>query len=156
YLNDIIFKFESNAAVSFSGFLATLILFWILMLLVGLIFQKLSHLSGLGPIDKLFGFVLGSSKFFLIASVISHATYNIQALKTSISPLVEKSILFPILTETGSYIMKIDPVTVGKDIDISINKPVKDAQNYVESTIDESAKKMVEDIKTDLVDGNGN
>jgi len=156
YLNDNIFHFESSGAISFSGFLATLTLFWILMIILGTIFKKLSNISGLGPIDKLFGFVLGASKFFLITAVIAHAAYNIQALKTSIQPLVKNSILFPILTETGAYIMKIDPVEMGNDINISINKQVTQAQNKLETTLNQSAKDMVEKVKKDLVDGASN
>jgi len=152
YLSDTIFKFESHAAISFSGFLATLILFWILMVFIGIVFKKLSHISGLGPIDKLFGFVLGSSKFFLIAAVISHAIYNIQALKTSIQPLVKNSILFPILTTTGAYIMKIDPVEMGNDINISINKQVTKLQENIEDNINKTAENMVENVKKDLIE----
>jgi len=150
-LSDNIFKFESTGAINFSGFLATLILFWILMIVIGSIFKKLSHISGLGPIDKLFGFVLGSSKFFLITAVIAHATYNIQALKTSIQPLVENSILFPILTTTGAFIMKMDPIEMGNDINISINKQVDNVQNKLEENINESTQKMIEDIKKDII-----
>jgi len=153
YLSNTIFKFESSSAISFSGFLATLILFWLLMVIVGSIFKKLSHISGLGPIDKLFGFVLGSSKFFLITAVIAHSAYNIQALKTSIEPLVENSILFPILTTAGAYIMKIDPVEMGNDINISINKQVTNAQEKIEETLNKSTQEIVQKVKEDLIDG---
>ncbi|MDD3506074.1 MAG: CvpA family protein, partial [Sulfurimonas sp.] len=52
-ISDAVFKFENSAAIDFTGFLVTLILFWLLMVVVGLIFKKLSSLSGLGIFDKL-------------------------------------------------------------------------------------------------------
>jgi len=155
-LSDTVFNFESAGAISFSGFLATLILFWIIMVVIGHLFKTLSHISGLGPIDRVFGFILGSSKFFLITAVIAHAAYNIQALKTSVEPLVENSILFPILTKTGAYIMKIDPVEMGNDINISINKQVTSVQEKIETTLNKSAQEMKDNIKQDLLDGREN
>ena len=40
YLSDLIFKFENSAAISFTGFIATLGLFWLLMVAVGYAFKK--------------------------------------------------------------------------------------------------------------------
>ena len=71
-LSDLIFNFQNEAGINFSGFLITLTTFWMLMLMVGYVFKKLSSLSGLGIIDKILGFVFGASKFFLIASIIAY------------------------------------------------------------------------------------
>jgi len=65
-LSDMIFKLENSAAISFSGFLVTLAVFWIFMIGIGYIFKKLSLLSGLGVFDRILGFIFGASKFFLI------------------------------------------------------------------------------------------
>ena len=117
FLSDLIFKFENTSAINFTGFLVTLAFFWLLMIGVGHLFKKLTSLSGLGPLDQVFGFIFGASKFFLIAAVIAHAAYNIKALKSVIDDsTLNTSYLFPILTETGAVIMKIDPVEVSKDI----------------------------------------
>ena len=141
-LSDLIFNFESNAAISFSGFLTTLALFWILMIVIGLAFKKMGALSGLGPVDKILGFIFGASKFFFIAAVIAHSMYNIKAIKNSIDPHLNNSILFPILVETGGFIMKLDPVEISDDINKSV-------QN-IESAIDKSADEMVEKVKKEL------
>ncbi len=152
YLSNFIFKLESSSAISFSGFVATLVLFWILMIVVGIIFKQLGHLSGLGIIDRIFGFIFGASKFFFIAAVIAHAAYNIKALKTSIDPLVKTSILFPILTSAGAQIMKLDPVEIGNDINISINKHVENSKDFVSENIDKSTEKIISDVKNSLTD----
>ena len=149
-LNNLIFNFSSPAAVSFLGFLTTLALFWLLMVLVGFIFKKLSALSGLGPIDKIFGFVFGASKFFLIAAVIAHAAYSIKAVKSTIDSSMGNSILFPIMVETGAYIMKIDPVGMSEDINNTIEEGTESLKEKTQELVEESAKEKIEEIKQKL------
>jgi len=147
-LNNLIFKFENEAAVSFTGFLATLAVFWILMTILGLIFKKLSSVSGLGPIDRILGFLFGASKFFLIASVIANSAYNMKAIKSTIDSSMKTSVLFPILVETGGYIMKLEPIELNQDANSTINKQTKSMEQNIQKTtqdIVESTKKKLED-----------
>jgi membrane protein required for colicin V production len=153
YLSNMIFKFENHAAINFTGFLATLAIFWLFMVIIGAIFKKLSSMSGLGPVDKLLGFLFGASKFFLIAAVIVHAAYNIKAVKSTIdSNMQNNSILFPILDEVGGIIMKIDPVNMSQDLNITINDATKAVDKKVQSTIDTSTKEMIKEVKAKLKD----
>lgn len=147
YISDLVFKFENSAAISFTGFLFTLAIFWLLMIIVGLIFKKLSLLSGLGPVDKILGFLFGASKFFLIAAVIAHAAYNIKAIKSSIDNSMSTSILFPVLVATGGFIMKLDPVELTNDINTSIDESAKAMQDKINNTIDNSSLKIVNEAK---------
>lgn len=149
-LSDLIFNFQSSAAISFSGFLTTLAIFWLVMIAIGMIFKKLSIMSGLGPIDKILGFVFGASKFFLIAAVIAHATYNIKAVKNSIDDFMSTSILFPILVETGSIIMKLDPVEMSDDLNDSLGIDSEEMQKKIDDTIQNSTLDIVEDAKKEL------
>ncbi|MBN2815590.1 MAG: CvpA family protein [Campylobacterales bacterium] len=150
YLNTLIFNFSSPAAVSFLGFLTTLAIFWLLMVFVGFLFKKLSAMSGLGPVDKLLGFVFGASKFFLIAAVIAHAAYNIKALRTTIDNSLQGSILLPVLVETGSVIMKIDPVEMSEDLNATIEKSSDVIEEKTQELVEESAKEQIEEIKNEL------
>jgi len=150
YLNTLIFNFSSPAAVSFLGFITTLACFWLLMLVVGFIFKKLSALSGLGIFDKILGFIFGASKFFLIASVIAHAAYNINAVKSTIDSVMKSSIVFPIMVETGAFIMKIDPVGVSEDINASIENTTQAIKEKTEEIIDKSADEKIDEIKKQL------
>lgn len=142
-ISDTVFKFENGAAVSFTGFLVTLGVFWLFMIAVGALFKRLSSLSGLGIFDKILGFVFSAGKFFLIAAVISYAAYNIKAVKTNIDSSMKSSIMFPILVETGGMIMKLDPVEISKDI----NKTTQTIQNGVNETLQNSTMKILEDTK---------
>lgn len=146
-LSDLIFKFDNSAAINFTGFLVTLIAVWIVMILIGAIFKKLSAMSGLGIMDKLLGFVFGASKFFLIASVIAYATYNIKALKTTLDSSLQTSILFPIFVSTGSYIMKMDPAELSKGFNASLH----DANAKIDDSTDQNIAKNIQEIKEIIV-----
>jgi membrane protein required for colicin V production len=150
YLSDSIFKFENSAAVNFTGFLVTLALFWLIMIISGALFKKLSSLSGLSPIDKLLGFILGSSKFFLIAAVIAHAAYNIKAVKSTLDPVMQNSVLFPIFVETGAYIMKIDPVEISDDINSSITKNSAILEKKVQVLTQTKTSEVIDEVKDAL------
>ena len=154
YLSDLIFNFENSAATSFTGFLATLAIFWLLMIAVGYAFKKLSHLSGLGIYDKLLGFIFGASKFFLIAAVIAHAAYNIKAVKSTVDSAFESSIVFPILVSTGSFIMKLDPVEISDDINATIDQGTEAIKSKADIEITKSAAQAVKDIQEELKESN--
>ena len=139
YLSDMIFHFQNSSAVNFSGFLATLFSFWLLMLLAGSIFKKLSIMSGLGVVDKILGFIVGASKFFLIAAIIANAVYNINSIKTKVDKYMSNSVLFPILVETGGFIMKLDPVK-GSEL-------LKQKQEEIKN----STKKITENLKEEMI-----
>ncbi|WP_457747045.1 CvpA family protein [Sulfurimonas sp.] len=154
YLSDTIFNFTNQSAISFTGFIVTLAIFWLLMIAIGFGFKKLSSLSGLGHLDKVLGFVFGASKFFFITAVIASAAYNIKALKPTLDSSMENSVLFPILVETGKFIMKVDPTEVTKDINATIDKTteaVKDkTAQVVSENVKESIKDKVDEIKKEL------
>jgi membrane protein required for colicin V production len=149
-LNSLIFNFSSPVAVSFLGFLTTLALFWLLMVLVGFIFKKLSSLSGLGPLDKILGFVLGASKFFLIAAVIAHAVYSIKAVKSTIDSNMSTSILFPIMVETGAFIMQMDPVGMSEDINESIDTSAEALKEKTQEIVEDATKEQIQKIEKNL------
>lgn len=160
-ISDTLFHFESQSAVSFTGFLVTLAAFWAVMIATGLLFKKLGKMSGLGPVDKILGFVVGSGKFFLIGAVIAYAVYNINAVRANLEPVMENSLLFPALVSTGSFIMHIDPVKASEDLNISVSETVDAAQSSIAKAtgeasdkaaeaLNESAKALVEDVKAHI------
>jgi len=152
YLSDLIFNFETNAATNFTGFLATLAVFWIFMVLIGLIFKKLSSLSGLGIFDRILGFVFGASKFFLIAAVIAYATYSVKAIKTTIDSTMQNSFMFPILVETGGFIMKLDTTGISDDINSSIDEGKKAVETKIDEVVDSQTVKIVKEAKEQIAD----
>lgn len=149
FLNNLIFNFDNQSAVSFTGFLISLGMFWLIMIGIGLAFKRLTLLSGLGPFDKILGFVFGASKFFFIVAVIAHATYNIKALKSVIDDTsLKTSILFPILVDTGSYIMKLDPIEISKDL----NETASSLKDKAGEMVDKSTSSIAQDTLKQLKD----
>ncbi|MCW8894327.1 MAG: CvpA family protein [Sulfurimonas sp.] len=149
-LSDLIFRFENTAAISFTGFLVTLIAFWLFMVAMGLIFKKLSYMSGLGIFDKLLGFIFGASKFFLIAAVIAYATYNVKAMRGTMDSISKNSFMFPVLVEVGSVIMKLDPIEISDDINATIIKSKETIENNISETVKDSALEMLKATKDQI------
>jgi len=151
-ISNLVFKFENNAAISFTGFLVTLAGFWLIMIIAGYTFRKLSSMSGLGVLDKILGFIFGSSKFFLIASVIAYATYNVKAIKSSIDTNLNNSFVFPIMVETGGFIMKLDPVEISNEINSSVENVSQNIQGTLNKAIDSSTQDILDKTKEELKD----
>lgn len=145
-INDAVFHFSSDAAVNFTGFLLTLAVFWIIMIVLGMLFKKMSKLSGLGAADKILGFLFGSGKFFLIGSIIVYAVFNIKTIRENLAPAMENSILFPIMVDTGSYIMHLDPAEIAEDL----NTTVDAAEKQIDAAAEKVAEATVEIVKTDV------
>jgi len=154
YLSNLIFHFSNHAAISFTGFLLTLVVFWLVMIAIGYTFKKLSVLSGLGIFDRILGFVFGASKFFLIAAVIAFAVNNVKALKPTLDSAFSSSVLFPLLVKTGGFIMKIDTTDMGKDLNASVENVTKKVSDTIEKKSKEIANskvdKTIQKIKTEL------
>ena len=162
-ISDVIFKFESSAAISFVGFVATLIIFWGVMIILGMVFTKMSKVSGLGSVDKIFGFVIGSGKFFLIGAVIAYAIYNIKAVRVNIEAPLKTSVIFPIMIEVGGFVMHIDPAEMSDDLNDSLDAGMKEAQKQLDSaketvsdkvdeTLDDSAESIKKSVKEHISD----
>ena len=150
YLSDTIFKFENSAAINFTGFLVTLAIFWLFMIAIGFAFKKLSSMSGLGAVDKIFGFIFGAGKFFFIFAVIAHVAFSVNAIKKTVEPLMQSSFVFPILVETGGFIMKLDPTEATKKINTSIDESVKVIQEKTKGIVDQSTQEIIEETKKQL------
>lgn len=130
WVDNLIFHFENESAITFTGFIAVFAVFWLGMTYVGILFTKLSKKSGLGPLDKIFGFILGAGKIFFIFSVIIYALSSINIIKRSLESSFEKSMLYPVFYAVGSVVIQIDPEAI-KD------KLEDQAGDQVESLLDE-------------------
>ena len=145
-LSDMIFHFDNSAAINFTGFLVVLAAFWIAMIAVGHLLKKLSALSGLGMLDRILGFVFGAGKFFFILSIIAYALYNVKTIRVNIEKPLKNSILFPIMIETGSYIMKIDPV----DYVEKVKAKQDELQNELKEQLDKHVKEQIEENSEEI------
>lgn len=146
-INNSLLKFENSAAINFTGFLVTLGLFWLFMIGIGLIFKKLSLLSGLGLFDKILGFIFSAGKFFLIAAVILYSTYNIKVMRPNLDKMMQNSILFPVLVEAGGFIMKLDSTELSNEINATLSESSEILKESALKDLQENALQIVEDTK---------
>lgn len=139
---------ESESVGKLAGFAAGFLLFWVFMVSVGGIITKLVQKSGLGVVDKLGGAVVGGAKIFLIFAIVAYALGSIEFIKKRTDIVFEGSTLYPLLYDTGSYIMKLDQneameqvasakQEATKSVEIITDDIIKEA---VESTINQGSK----------------
>jgi membrane protein required for colicin V production len=108
FLSDTLFHFESTTATNLVGFIFSLGIFWLIMIALGSAFKKLSMLSGLGPLDRGLGFVIGSSKFFFIVSIIIYALFSVTAIRENFENKMVGSFFYKPMFATGNFILHIE------------------------------------------------
>jgi len=134
---------ENVALLKLIGFLAILIVVWLGATILGAIFSKLTSASGLGFLNRLFGFIAGGGKYFLIFALIVTALSNVSLVKDNLEKHVKDSILYPYLKEAGSYLINLDPSKLGLE-STSTAQMVKDVVNLNE----DNQSKDIQPIKT--------
>ncbi len=104
---------DNPSLLKLIGFLAILIVIWVSATILGTIFSKLTSESGLGFLNRLFGFIAGGGKYFLIFALIVTALSNVTLVKDNLEKYINDSILYPYLREAGSYLINLDTSAMG-------------------------------------------
>lgn len=146
-----ILALESDSSIKLIGFVAGLIGFWVIVYIIGMILSKMSSMSGLGTFDRILGFVFGSGKIFLILSIIVYALSQVNAFKEKLETNFGSTITYPILLDTGAYIIKLDTAGITSKIEEGIDSAVITSKEVIEETtkktIQEQAQEAVESVK---------
>lgn len=119
---------ENTSLLKLIGFLAILVIIWLSATILGSIFSKLTSASGLGFLNRLFGFIAGGGKYFLIFALIVTALSNVALVKDNLEKYVSDSVLYPYLKQAGSYLINLDPSTLGLE-STSTTEIVKEVVN---------------------------
>lgn len=127
------FQLENDALLKLIGFISILLIIWLSISILGSIFSKLTASSGLGPINRFLGFIVGGGKYFLIFALITTALSNVSLVKDNLEKHVEHSVLYPYLKQAGSYLINLDPSTLGLESNSS-TEVVKDIINLDDET----------------------
>jgi len=117
YINDNFLHLENGSVIAVTGFIATLIIFWIGMTIIGNILSSLTNKSGLGAINKLLGLVFAGVKIALILAVIIHSLLSVKVVQESTKEYVENSVVIPQLQEVGAYLVNTDFSTMVSQAD---------------------------------------
>lgn len=128
FINDNFLQMQNPTLLKLLGFLAVLTIVWLGATLLGSILSKLSSVSGLGFVNRLFGFIAGGGKYFIIFALIVTALSNVTLVKENLGKYVKDSLLYPYLLEVGSKIIHLDPASLGLD-HASKTEMLKDVAN---------------------------
>ena len=134
FIDTNFFHLDNIALLKLIGFLAILIIVWLGATILGSIFSKLTSTSGLGFLNRLFGFIVGGGKYFLIFSLVTTALSNVSLVKDNLEKHVQSSILYPYLKSAGSYLINLDPSKLGLG-EASASAVLKDVINIKEENI---------------------
>lgn len=132
---------ENPSLLKLIGFLAVLILIWMSATILGSLFSKLTNQSGLGFLNRLFGFIAGGGKYFLIFALIVTALSNVKLVKDNLEKYVSDSVLYPYLQEVGSYLINLDPSDIGittistTEVNATVETPVETNTSITEVNI---------------------
>ena len=151
-LANSIIPMKNENTILLAGFIVALILFWIAAYILGMLLEKVFTLSGLGIFDKLLGFTFGAGKIFLLFSVISYAVSQIKTINDNLQPKLENSIVFPILKDTGGYIIKLDTSNFQKEVTQHIDNAVDATKDTIQEISQEELKKRAEELKKQLME----
>lgn len=134
---------KNESSIQLMGFIVGLIAFWLLAYVTGLLLSKVFSLSGLGLIDKLFGFIFGAFKVFLIFSIIIYAISQIETIKLKLDESIGNTITYPILVAGGSYIIKLDKQVASDTIQKSINETIDKGQKSITDMAEKKAEEQL-------------
>ena len=123
FITKNIYKFENPSFLKFVAFISLWLVFWIVCLLVGKFLSKIVSVSGLGFLDRLGGFVMGSGKIFLTFSAVV-AVISGTSLNNIIAPYFANSKVYPVLIETGKWITNLDVKNIKSELDEIVARPM--------------------------------
>ncbi len=147
-----IIPMDNENTILLVGFTVSIVVFWILAYLIGALLAKVFSVSGLGIFDRLFGFMFGSGKIFLLFSIISYAVTQVQIINDNIQPKLKNSVVFPMLTSTGNYILKLDTTNFQSQVTKQLDVVVDEAKNAIEDISKEELAKRAQELKTQLME----
>jgi membrane protein required for colicin V production len=154
FVNGIIPMSNENT-ILLAGFVLSLVIFWIAAYFVGAIISKVFSLSGFGIFDRVLGFAFGASKIFLLFAIISYAVSQVKAINDNLKPKLKDSIVFPLLVETGGYIIKLDTGNIQSKVSKELDGVVKSTKETIkeisQKEIKEQVDKKAAEIKAEIV-----
>ena len=107
FIDNNLLHLENSALLKLLGFLAILAIIWLGATILGTIFSKLSE-EAPGILSRLFGFLSGAAKYFIVFALIIAALSNVQLAKDKLLKYFEQSRLYPYLLQAGSYLIHLE------------------------------------------------
>ena len=147
---------ENEATIKLIGFITAVLFVWIIVYSAGVVVSKIFSASGLGVVDRIFGFIFGATKIFLIFSVIAYSLYQVQSFKKVIDEKFSNSSVMPHLISVGSYIIKLDTTTISNSIDKVVDTAknstiIKETTNSVKDGVESTVSDVKQAVENEVV-----
>jgi len=152
-VNNVI-PMDNENTILLSGFVVTLVIVWIIAYVIGTALAKVFKMSGLGIFDRILGFAFGAGKIFLLFSIIAYAVSQVKMINDNLAPKLESSIVFPILQDTGSYIIKLDTSGFQEKVTLQLDTVVDATKESIVEISEKELEKTSEELKKQLKDAN--
>ena len=146
---------DNENTILLSGFVVALVIFWIIAYILGMVISKVFSLSGLGIFDRIFGFVFGAGKIFLLFSIIAYAVTQVKIINDNLKPKLQDSIVFPLLADTGSYIIKLDTGEIQQTVSKQLDNVVEATKDTIKEISKEELEKRAIELKKQLEETSG-
>ncbi len=117
FLDTNIFHLQNKNSLYLIGFIAALIAFWLVAVMIGNVLGRLVSSSGLGIVDRILGFFVGAAKVFMIFSIIIYVLNSIPIFKQSVQNIFSGSMMYPYFTAMGAKIVQFDPAKLSTNSD---------------------------------------
>ena len=151
-----ILAIKSDATIKLMGFIIALIGFWLVVYTIGAIISKIFAASGLGIVDRIFGFIFGMSKIFLIFAVIAYSISQVQSFKKLIDEKFADSYIMPHLISVGSYIIKIDTSAITNGVDKVVDSAksseiIEETKNSIKQSVESTTNTVKEAVQEEVI-----
>jgi membrane protein required for colicin V production len=128
------------------GFALSVAIFWIVAMLLGKILAGVFKVSGLGFLDRFAGFIFGAGKIFLLFSIIAYALSGVKTINDKLEVKLKNSIVFPILVQTGGYIIKLDRSGFTQNVGDKLNDAANKTKETLNSMIEDGVKEKIKEL----------
>ncbi len=146
-LIDTIIGIENHNTMLLIGFILSLAIIWSAAYFLGIAASKMFSLSGLGLFDKVFGFLFGASKVFLLFSIIVFALSNVEIINKKMENIRTHSFMYPLLISSGGYIIKINHENIQNTISNKLDTAVDGTKKTINTISDDIVDKKLKAIK---------
>ena len=151
-----ILAIKRDATIKLIGFVVALIGFWLIVYTIGAIISKIFAASGLGIVDRIFGFIFGMSKIFLIFAVIAYSISQVQSFKKLIDEKFADSYIMPHLISVGSYIIKIDTSAITNGVDKVVDSAksseiIEETKNSIKQSVESTTNSVKEAVQEEVI-----
>lgn len=138
-----LYKFDKPDTATSIGFLLVVVLVWLAAIACARFVQYMIRQSGLGFIDRIGGFIVGSAKIFLILAVILSIATKIGFIKDAISPAFKNSKAYPMLITTGNWILNLDTSKIKEAINLSPEPKQEQTPNEAQNAQHQNTKTQI-------------